>query len=228
MEAETLGLHVGDELTYMVAGAVLSGRITSLRKLDWDSMRVNFFVITPPGVLDSYPVSYITSFHLPAGKEGVVTELVRVLPNLTLIDIATVVRQLQESFDQVARAVQALFGLALAAGLAVLGAAMQASSDERRRELAIMRALGGRGRQLRTALLAEFAALGLMAGALAGLGAAVIGWTLARFVFHLPYTPGPLLAVAGMTAGSVVVATFGMWATRGILARPLGGNALGV
>jgi putative ABC transport system permease protein len=225
--AETLGLKLGDELTYSIAGTPLSGPITSLRKLDWDSMRVNFFVIAPPDMLESYPLSYITSFHLPAAKDGLVTDLVRALPNLTLIDVATVVRQLQDSLDQVSRAVQLLFALALGAGLAVLGAAMQASGDERRRELAIMRALGGRGRQLRLALLTEFASLGLLAGTLASLGAAAIGWVLARFVFQLPYVPGPLLALAGILAGAVVVAVFGMWATRGILARPLGGSALG-
>lgn len=225
--AETLGLRLGDELTYDVAGATLSGRITSLRKLDWDSMRVNFFVIAPPGVLDSHPVSYITSFHLPGAKAGVATDLVRTLPNLTLIDVATVVRQLQDSLDQVARAVQVLFGLALGAGLAVLGAAMQGSGDERRRELAIMRALGGRGRQLRTALLAEFMMLGAMAGMLAALGAAAFGGILARFVFHLSYAPGLSLALAGILAGGILAAAFGMWAMRGILARPLGGAALG-
>ncbi|HZV55491.1 MAG TPA: FtsX-like permease family protein, partial [Rhodocyclaceae bacterium] len=75
--AETLGLKVGDELTYTVAGATFSAPITSLRKLDWDSMRVNFFVIAPPGLLDAYPASYITSFHLPAGRAAVVGNMVR-------------------------------------------------------------------------------------------------------------------------------------------------------
>lgn len=219
--AETLGLQVGDELTWLVAGIPLSARITSLRKLDWDSMRVNFFVIAPPGLLDRYPVSYITSFHLPPDRAGVVGELVRTFPNVTVIDIGTVVRQLHESFDQVARAVEMLFGLALAAGLAVLYAALQASADERQHELAIMRAIGARGRQLRRALAAEFVALGAMAGLLAGLGAAGIGWVLARFVFHLAYVPGPGLLLAGLVAGVFGVTAAGLWATRNVLRRPV-------
>ena len=219
--AETLGLNLGDELTYVVAGMPLSARITSLRKLDWDSMRVNFFVIAPPGLLESQPASFITSFHLPADKSGVVGELVRAFPNITVIDVGTLVRQVQESIDQVARAVQALFGLALAAGVVVLYAAMQAGGDERQRELAVMRALGARSRQLRAAVMAEFAALGAIAGLLAGLGAGAIGWALGRFAFQLAYVPSIWLPLAGLLAGVVGVTFAGMWATRGILRKPV-------
>jgi putative ABC transport system permease protein len=224
--ADTLGLKVGDQLTYEVAGVPFSARITSVRKLDWDSMRVNFFVIVPPGVLDGYAVSYITSFHLPDGQAGLVTDLVRAFPNLTVIDVTAVLRQLQDSFDQVARAVQALFGFALAAGLVVLYAALQASSDERLRELAVMRALGARGRQLRAALLVEFAVLGALSGLLAGLGAAAIGYVLARYALHLPYQPTPSLLLIGVAAGVVGVAAAGLSATRGILRRAIAPDLL--
>lgn len=219
--AETLGLKLGDALTYEVAGVPLTARITSLRKLDWDSMRVNFFVIASAGLLDSHPVSDITSFHLPAARSSLATELVRAFPNITVVDVAAVVRQLQDSFDRVARAVQMLFGLTMVAGLAVLYAALLASADERRRELAVMRALGGRSRQLRAALLAEFAMLGALAGALAGMGAGAIGWLLAHFVFHLPYLPGPGLVAIGVAAGAVGVAAAGWRATRAILRKPI-------
>jgi putative ABC transport system permease protein len=224
--AQTLGLKVGDELRYEVAGVPLAARITSLRKLDWDSMRVNFFVVAPPGLLEKYPASYITSFHLPDGQAKLVGELVGSFPNITVIDVAAVVRQLQDSLDQVAHAVQALFGLALAAGMAVLYAALQASSDERQRELAVMRALGAQSRQLRRILLAEFAALGALAGLLAGIGAAGIGWALGRFAFHLDYLPSPWLPVAGMLAGIVGVVAAGLWATRQAVSRPVSAQLL--
>jgi len=224
--AETLGFRLGDQLTFEVAGVPFSAPITSLRKLDWDSMRVNFFVVAPPGLLERHPVSYITSFHLPAGRESMVGELVRAFPNITVIDVAAVVRQLQDSLDRVARAVEALFGLAMAAGLMVLYAALQATSDERQRELAVMRALGARRRQLRSVLLAEFAALGAIAGLLAGLGAAGIGWALARFAFQLPYLPSPWLPITGLLAGMAGVAVAGLWATRGAVARPVSAQLL--
>lgn len=219
--AETLGLKLGDELSFGIAGVPSVARITSLRKLDWDSMRVNFFVITAPGMLDGQPASYITSFHLPPERARFVTDLVQSFANLTVIDVTVLLRQVQDTFEQVARAVQVLFAFALAAGLMVLLAALQASADERFHELAVMRALGARRRQLRAALAAEFAALGALSGLLAALGAGSIGWALGRFVFHLDYLPSLLLPVAGLVAGVVGVTAAGLWATRQT-ARALG------
>ena len=224
--AETLGFKLGDELTFEVAGVPLSAHITSLRKLDWDSMRVNFFVVAPPGLLESFPVSYITSFHMPDGRATLVGELVHAFPNITIIDVAAVVRQLQDSLEQVTRAVQALFGLAMAAGLMVLYAALQATSDERQRELAVMRALGARRRQLRLVLVAEFAALGATAGLLAGLGAAGIGWALGRFAFQLPYLPSPWLPIGGLMLGAMGVVAAGLWATRTAVKKPVSAQLL--
>jgi putative ABC transport system permease protein len=216
--ADNLNLHVGDELAFDIAGRPFVARIASLRKLDWDSMRVNFFVIAPDGSLDGQPTSYITSFHLPAGREALIGELVREFPNITVIDIAALVRQLQATLDQVARAVQLVFGFALLAGLVVLYAALQASAGERSHELAVLRALGGRRRQLRQALVAEFAALGAIAGLLAGLGATAIGTALARWVFQLDYLPTPGLLGAAVGAGMVGVTLAGLAATRSALA----------
>lgn len=207
--AETLNLKLGDRLSYDIAGKRVEGVITSLRKLDWDSMRVNFFVMSPPALLGDYPASYITSFYLPADKAAVIPELVRAFPNLTVIDVAALIRQLHATIDQVARAVQLVFGFAVLAGLAVLYAALQASSDERRHELAVLRTLGARSRQLSSALLAEFAALGALAGLLAGIAASAIGWALARFVFRLDYLPQVELWLVGMLAGIVLVVVAG-------------------
>ena len=207
--AETLNLKLGDRLVYDIAGNRIEAVITSLRKLDWDSMRVNFFVMSPPDVLGSFPASYITSFHLPADKSAAIPELVRAFPNLTVIDVAALVKQLHATIDQVARAVQLVFGFAVLAGLAVLYAALQASSDERRHELAVLRALGARSRQLSAALLAEFAALGALAGLLAGIAASLIGWGLARFAFRLDYLPQPALWVIGLLSGVVLVVVAG-------------------
>lgn len=218
--ADTLGLKLGDRLGYDIAGRRFDAAITSLRKLDWDSMRVNFFVIAPPGKIEDYPASYITSFHLPEDRASLAVDLVRAFPNLTLIDVATLVRQIQATLDQVSQAVQLVFGFAVLAGLAVLYAALQASGDERRHELAVLRALGARQRQLGRALLAEFIALGALAGLLAGVGASLIGWGLARFAFRLDYLPNPQLWLIGMLVGVVLVAIAGMLGMRSILRQP--------
>lgn len=218
--AATLHLALGDELVYEVAGVRLADRITSLRKLDWDSMRVNFFVIAPPGRLESFPTSYITSFHLPADRLGVVHDLVSRFPNLTVIDVDTLVRQMHATLDQVAKAVQAVFGFALLAGIVVLVAALQSGQDERVTDLALMRALGARSRQIRSAVLAEFAALGAIAGLLGGLGAAAIAWALGRLVFHLDFLPSMLLPLLGGGVGLAGVALLGWAGAAAILRHP--------
>lgn len=183
--AKTLGIKVGDSLTFAIAGAEVRVTVSSLRKLDWDSMRVNFFVLTPPGVIEVYPASYITSFHLPAGRESVGHGLVARFPNLTVIDVGAILRQLQDVMGQVARAVQFIFLFTLAAGAIVLYGALTTAFDERRYELAIQRALGATGAQLRRALLAELAIIGALAGLVAGGGAALVGHLLASRVFQL-------------------------------------------
>lgn len=218
--AQTLGLALGDVLTFEIAGVRSEARITSLRKLDWDSMRVNFFVIAAPGMLDSQPASYITSFYLPAAQMEFANRLVAAFPNLTVIDVAAVIGQIQGMVEQLIGAVQFVFGFAVVAGVVVLLGALQATHDEREKELAILRTLGARNRQLRGALLAEFAALGLVAGALAGVGATGIGWALGHFVFKLPYAPSLLPVLAGSVAGCLVVMLAGWLGTRHLLSRP--------
>ena len=210
--AETLGLKLDDLLAFEIAGNRVEARITSLRKLDWDSMRVNFFVVAPPGVLDDFPASYITSFNLKPEQAGAVNELVAAFPNLTVIDVAGVLRQVSTVIEQLAGAVQFVFLFALLAGAVVLFAALEATHDERQYELAVMRTLGARNRQLRSALLAEFAVLGATAGLLGGLGASAIGYALAHFVFRLPLEPNftvPLVGLVGGIAGVMLAGYLG-------------------
>lgn len=183
--AKTLGIQVGDKLEFVIGGEPSVVEVVGLRKLDWDSMRVNFFVLTPPGVLDRFPASYITSFHLPAGGEDVTHGLVARFPNLTVIDVAAILRQLQSVMEQVARAVQFIFLFTLAAGGIVLYAALVTAFDERRYELSVMRALGARRAQLRQALFTELAMVGAVAGLIAAAGASVVGQLIARKAFQL-------------------------------------------
>lgn len=218
--AKTLNLKLGDRLAYDIAGQRVEATITSLRALDWDSMRVNFFVIAPPGVLDAALASYITSFYLPDNRGAFIPELVKAFPNVTVIDIASLVRQLNNTLNQVVRAVELVFGFAVLAGLAVLYAALQASSDERQHELAVLRALGARRWQLARALLAEFLMLGAMAGLLAGIAASLIGWGLGRFVFQLDYVPQMQLWFIGLAAGSALVAAVGWMSSARLLRQP--------
>ncbi len=208
--AKTLGVKLGDTLRFDIAGATAEGRITSIRKLDWDSMHVNFFVIFPPAALATMAQTWISAFHLPEGQPAFTNRLVAAFPNITVIDTGAIFRQVQAIVDQVVRAVEFLFGFTLVAGVLVLYAALLSSRDERIREAALLRALGASRRQLTRAQLAEFAGIGLIAGLLAAAGATAVGWVLATRAFDFPYTFGATAWLFGI-AGGVVLATIGGW-----------------
>src|SRR5574337_1211363 len=219
--ARTLGVELGDRVAFEVAKRRVEAPVTSVRELEWDSMRVNFFFIASPGLLDGDPASLITSFHLPPGQADLGRRLVAAFPNLSVIDVSAVMGQIQAMMDQLMGIVRWVFGFALLAGVAVLWAALQATQDERAFELAMLRTLGGRNRQLRSALLTEFGVLGAVAGLLAGVGATALGWTLAEAVFKLEtYRPGGLALMLGMAAGAAGVMTVGWLGARGLLLRP--------
>jgi len=220
--ARTLGLGVGDRLEFAVAGEKIDMTVVGLRKVNWDTMRANFFVLTPPAVLAAYPASWITSFYLPPEQAGFVNRLVREFPNLTVIDVAAILRQLQSIMDQVARAVQFVFLFTLAAGLLVLHAALASAAEERRYELAVMRALGARREQLRRVLLAEFAAVGGLSGLIAALAAVAVGQFLARQVFRFEVAIELWLLPAAVCGGAALVTGAGWFAaTRLLQSAPL-------
>ena len=215
--AERLGWKLGDELTFSVGGEAFSARITSLRRLRWDSMKVNFFVIAPPAVLAEFPTSYVSAFRVGPGQERALNELAARFPNVTLVDVAAAVRQAQEVIDQLIAAVQFIFMFALAAGLLVLYSALVATEDERRREAAVMRVYGASRAQVTGAQRVEFLAMGAVAGILAALGAAAIGQLLARRVFELDLPPSAALWVAGPLAGIALLSLNAWLSSRKVL-----------
>jgi putative ABC transport system permease protein len=218
--AQRLGIRVRDELEFEVAGKPITARVSNLRKVDWDSMRVNFFVIGAPILLRDAPASYVTSFHLAQGEEALLDELVREFPNLTVIDVAAILRDVRAIMERVAQAVQFVFLFTLLAGLVVLYAAVAATRDERVYEAAVMRTLGARTRQLRAAQWIEFSVIGAIAGVLAASGAAVVAFVLAKQVLNLPFTMNPTLWAVGVVAGSAAVTVAGLLATRRVLRQP--------
>jgi len=138
--AKTIGINVGDALTYDIAGSTFTAKVTSLRKVDWDTFRVNFFVVTPPGVLEEYPASYITSFYVPPRQMELTNQLIKAFPNLLIIDVATIITQVQKMIEQVTKAVEFVFLFTLLAGLAVLYAAIISKQDKQLHEAAILHA----------------------------------------------------------------------------------------
>jgi putative ABC transport system permease protein len=227
--ADTLGLKLGDTLRFDIGGVLSEARITSMRKVDWTSMRVNFFVIYPVSELADVPLSYISAFRAPlllpatAGQRKLSfdNDLVRAFPNITNIDTSSTLIQVQRVLDQVIRAIEFLFGFTLAAGLVVLFAAVTATREERAREFAIMRAVGARSSLLRQVQRAELAGVGLLAGFLASAVAIAVGWALARYVFNFAWTASWLVLVLGSLAGAVLALAAGWWGLRSVLNTPV-------
>jgi putative ABC transport system permease protein len=218
--AERLGIRLGDRLEFQAAGRSFSAPVTSVRKLDWDSMRPNFFFIATPKLLAGFPASYVASFHAPGGDAGLTLRLSQAFPNLTVIDVGAVLRQVQAVMDQLIGAVQIVFLFALAAGVLVLYAALLATQDERTHEAAVMRALGASRAQVLSAQRAEFAVLGTIAGLLGSLGATAIGWTLATRVFELDFAWDGWIWLAGPALGLVSVVLNAWLGARAALGRP--------
>ena len=218
--AETMGWKVGDEVAFDVAGARYAGTITSLRKVDWESFRPNFFVLGSPGSLDGYSGSHITAVKLPPDRPRFTADLVDAFPNLSVIDIDAVLDQVRGTVEQVSTVVEAVFFFSLGAGVLVLLAAVSASQDERLLEGGVMRVLGGSRRQLRWAQVSEFAAIGLLSGLVAAIAASVLAGVIATQVFDLRWLPDPALAATGALVGTLAALVAGLAATRRVLTAP--------
>jgi putative ABC transport system permease protein len=218
--AQTLNLKLGDVLTFDIGGIAHEARITSLRKVDWGSMRVNFFVMFPQAQMPELPATYITAFRSPK-ERGFDNLLSRDFPNITNIDVSAQIAQVQRVLDQVVRAVEFLFGFTLAAGLVVLFAAVVATREARAREFAVMRAMGASARLLAQVQRAELLGVGALAGLLASVAAVAVGWALAKYAFEFEWRASPWVPLAGAVAGALLALAAGWWALRGVLRRPV-------
>lgn len=214
------GLVIGDEIAFVVAGREVEATIASIRKINWDSFQPNFFMLFSPGALDGLPTTYISSLRIEEQQQSVLVSLVRAHPSISVIDIDSILQQIRGIIEKATLAVQAVFFFTLAAGIAVLFAAVQSTIDERRFESAMLRALGARKRTVIAGVMAEFAALGAAAGILASVGASILAAIVAVKLFDLPYEFNPLLWVVGVAAGVLVVCSSGYIAARSAVNAP--------
>ena len=213
--ATNAGLALGDRLVFSIAGREVAAEVASFRKVNWDSFQPNFFLVLSPGALDGMPATFISSMRIEEARKPILIDLMRAHPSISVIDLGAILQQVRGIIEKASLAVQAVFMFTLAAGIAVLFAAVQSTIDERRFESAMLRALGARRRTVFVGVMAEFAALGAAAGLLASAGASVLAAVVAVQLFELPYTFSPLLWVAGIGAGIFVVCISGFFAARG-------------
>lgn len=215
---ERLHLKLGDRLTLDVAGTPYTVEVHNERKVNWDSFRPNFFLVTPPGVLDGAGATqWITSFYLPVENRALLRELVQAFPNVTAIDLEASLNQVRSIMNRIVRALALILGFALVAGLVVMLAVIEGSRAERRRETAVLRALGASSRVILQGLVAEYAALGLIAGTVAAAAAQALAWSLARWVFEIPFGLQPGLWLLSALSGCALVTATGWLSLRGTL-----------
>jgi putative ABC transport system permease protein len=218
--AKTLKLKLGDELLFEFAGQRQAARITSLRRVDWTSMRANFFAMYPLAQMPGLPVTYIAAYRAPASK-SFDNELVNRFPNVTNVDMGNTINQVQKVLSQVISAVEFLFGFTLAAGLVVLFATVTATREERAREYAVLRALGAGNHLLKQVQTAELLGVGALSGALAALVAMLMGWGLAFYVFEFHWRASPWVLLGGVATGALLAWAAGWWGLREVLQRPV-------
>lgn len=223
--AQRFGLALGDRITLGIGERELEVTVSNIRAADWDSFRVNFFVLLNAGALADAPHSLISSFYLPPGRSAALAQISRRFPNISMLDVDAILERVREVIDRVSQAVQLVLGFSLAAGVLVLLAALQATASERRFESAVLRTLGAGRKQLRAAVLIEFAALGTMAALLAIMAAAITGSVLAERSFGMSLSLPWATLIAGGGAGVVLAMAAGWLGTRSILSTPPG-NAL--
>ncbi len=218
--AEFRGFKVGDTLTFKIAGVDVTAPVKNLRKVDWESFQVNFFIVGSPATLVDMPSTFVTSFKIDTDFSKTTSGWAREFPGIAALDIGAILTRVKTLMDRASLAVEYVFMFTVLAGLCVLLAAVQSSQGERIRESALLRALGASHEQIKRAVIAEFAILGAIAGFLASAFATVVAWALSRFVFELPFEINVWLWIIGVLGGAIGISVAGFLATRRVLVTP--------
>ncbi len=218
--AKHLNLSLGDVVRFKVADQYFHGKVASIRKVDWGSFRANFYVLAKPGLLEGFPATYMSPFFLDESQYSFLNNLVSQFPNITIIDVATVLSHARNIIRQVSLAVEYVFLFTLMAGVMVLFAGIQSTHDERMLENAIVRTLGGRKKQMLQTLLSEFLFLGFLAGLIGAIFATIIAAIISHYVLQMSASFNVSLWFYGLFVGAVGVSVMGMWGSKKVLSQP--------
>ena len=203
--AKVLNVKLGDTLTYDIAGKKITLTVTSIRKVEWDSMRANFFAVTPPDTLKIFSASYMTAFYLPKNQDNALNALLQQFPNFTVIDVASLMNQVRDIMNKLSTAVGFVFSFCVVAGIIVLYAALVATRASRLQESTLLRVLGASRNQVTLTMLTEFASIALVAATVAVLVATALSFYLSHFVLDIPYQFNLGLALSVMVIAMLLI-----------------------
>ena len=215
--AEEANVELGDEITLLIGGREYTQKVTSIRRVDWSSMRPNFYLILPKTILSDFPANYITSVHVANEHKQAFYQGMSDYPTVSLLNVGDLIGQIQLIIAQVSQAIQLLLGFIVASGALVLVASIRASLDERLEEGALLRTLGASKSLIQQAMLVEFGFLGVFAGFIAALAAEACLFGLQVYLFELSASFHPMLWLLGPVLGFVIVTSIGLFAGRSVL-----------
>lgn len=215
--AERLNIVLGDRLLFTLGSEEISVTVSSIREVNWQSMQPNFFMIFHPAVLADFPATYISSIHIKEDKKQALQQFLSLYPTISMLDVEAMINQLREVIAQVSVAIQFILILVVLAGCLVLIAQVQASMEERERELAILRTLGAKGRILAMSIFYEFLVLGALAGFMASLAMELAVYLLQSQVFKMTFNFHFSYWLLGIGSGALFVSIIGLLACRRLL-----------
>ncbi|MDI9246915.1 FtsX-like permease family protein [Marinobacter sp. CHS3-4] len=216
--AGKLGVEVGDSLGFTIGSDKVTETVTSIRTVQWDSMKPNFYMAFPPqGGLEDMPATWITAFYLPEDQKSALNEFSRQFPTVSVLEIDHIIERIQEIVQQVTQAIEAILALILAAALVVMAAVVSATMQERQREGALLRTLGGRQTLLVRSTMLEFALLGFFAGILGVIAAEAAVWALQFRMFEGEFRVHWQAILPIPVLSALVLAIFGRWQLKPVL-----------
>ncbi len=221
---QRLDVKLGDTLTFLIGAQSFDAKITSVRKVNWATLKPNFFIILSPDVLSDFPATYISSVRIEPEQKRDFSQLLRTYPTITAIDVDNFVKQIQSTIEQVSLAIGFVLAIVVLCGALVLISQVQASLGERMQEIVILRTLGAKSRLIKNAILYEFLLLGGLAGLVAAFFSDIALLIVQQQMFDLAGKLHPNIWIIGPVAGGVFVAGLGYF----MIARTLKQNTQGL
>ncbi|TPE55524.1 FtsX-like permease family protein [Maribrevibacterium harenarium] len=218
--ANEVGLEIGDEMTVSLGGLDYTLPVTSIRKVDWESMQPNFYLMLPASVLEEFQANFVSSIFLDAESAPPFYRFMANYPTVSMLNIGELLRQVQDIVAQVGQAIQLVLIFILASGALVLSASVRTTLDERLEEGALLRTLGARKQIVRQSMLIEFGVLGGLAGLLGAFGAELALYGVQKFIFNMETSFHGVIWLVGPVAGLVIVTTIGIFAARAVISVP--------